>query len=622
MCGITGLFYRNGQSVERALLQRMTRAIAHRGPDGEGLWHEGPIGLGHRRLAIRDLSPTGAQPMASADDQVIVAYNGEIYNDATLKAELAREHGFVAKGSSDTEILPAGWQAWGMELFNKLEGMFAIALWDKAKQQLILARDGVGIKPLYYSINNGVLRFGSELKALLADDAQPAHIDEAQLQHFMALGYPAPEASLLSGIQQLAPGTVMVVSASDIITHKFWQPTRTGEMVDAEAALEEFLPLLRRVVQDQLVSDVPVGVLQSGGIDSSLISLSLPRDVKAPLYCASFSEKSHDESDIARALAKAANRELTIVPTSMEDAEAVFAQVVQHNDGQLADSSALPTYLVCSAIGKVARVALSGDGGDEFFAGYPTYRAAQIGTYLKPLLPASIWASLGYRMRGYAGVSEARIPPAEKLARFMLGLAHEQPASAWRRYLYPQEQSLLFTDRANPLDGYAAAVSSAKGSSIDRALLADQRYYLPADLLMKTDRMSMAHALEIRVPLLDRRIMDFAGRLSPALLLKGSSTKHLLRKAAAASGAPREVTARGKTGFNLPINQLLKGPLAELANRYFNTEADLFAPYMKPDGVRQLWAQHQSGAVNHNYVLWSLLVFAQWRQQLGSRLAG
>lgn len=622
MCGITGLFYRNGNTVAPELLQRMTRAIAHRGPDGEGLWHEGPVGLGHRRLAIRDLSPTGAQPMASADGSIIVAYNGEIYNDAALKADLARDHGFVPRGSSDTEILPAGWQAWGMDLFTRLEGMFAIALWDKRKQQLILARDGVGIKPLYYSIENGALRFGSEIKALLADEAQPAHLDEEQLQHFMALGYPAPEASLLRGIRQLAPGSVMVISAHEIITHRFWQPTRTGNMIDREAALEEFLPLFRRVVQDQLVSDVPVGVLQSGGIDSSLVTLSLPKDIQAPLYCATFAEKSHDESETASALAKAAGRSLTLVPTVMENAEADFASVVHHSDGQLADSSALPTYLVCRAIGKAARVALSGDGGDEFFAGYQTYRAAQMAAWLKPLLPAHTWASLGYRLRGKAGVSEARIPPAEKLFRFLLGLSHEQPASAWRRYLYPREAELLFAAQANPLAGYAGAIATATGSGIDRALLADQRYYLPADLLMKSDRMSMAHALEIRVPLLDRRIMDFAGRLSPSLLLQGGSTKALLRQAAAASGVPPEVTTRGKTGFNLPVNQLLKGPLAALAERSFVAEADHFVPYMKADGVRQLWAQHKAGEINHNYVLWALLVFSQWRQQLGSRLAG
>ena len=611
MCGISGLYYRNGRPVSETVLATMTRSIAHRGPDGEGLWHEGSVGLGHRRLAIRDLSPSGAQPMSSADSRVIVAYNGEIYNDRALKEELARHHGFVSRTHSDTEVLPAGWQVWGLDLFARLEGMFAIALWDRDREQLVLARDGVGIKPLYYSLNNDVLRFGSEIKALLADPEQAAAIDEQQLRHFMALGWPAPDASLLSGIHQIPPGTVMVVTKDEVQTRRFWQPKRSGYLKNADEALTAFLPLFRQVVQDQLVSDVPVGVLQSGGIDSSLITLSLPKQAHAPLYCVRFAEKSHDESEMASVLAQAAGRSLTLVDTETGEAENVLQKLVHHVDGQLADSSAFPAFLVCQAISRVAKVALSGDGGDEFFAGYPTYRAAQLGQWLKPLLPSSLWARLGYGIRSLAGVGESRIPPAEKLFRFLLGLSHAVPASAWRRYLYPHEENLLFGNASNPLTGYDAPGDSVLG----RALLADQMYYLPADMLMKGDRMSMAHGLELRVPFLDRRIMDFAGTLHPSLLLQGTTTKALLRRAASASGAPHSLSNRGKTGFNLPINQLLRGPLQTLAQRTFTENADVFSPCMKPDGVRSLWAQHSAGQTNHNYVLWSLLVFSLWREQ-------
>lgn len=627
MCGLAGIFWRDGRPVDSLVLERMTRALAHRGPDGEGCWTENNVGLGHRRLAIRELSQLGAQPMASPDGQVVVVFNGEIYNDRALKAELTREFGTVFRSQSDTEVLPAGYQAWGLELFNRLEGMFAIALWDKARQRLVLARDGVGIKPLYYFADGNVVRFGSEIKALLSDPTQPCRLSVSDLAHYLTLGYPAPTRSLLAGVRQVPPGSAVVFTSSAIDTHTFWRPSRSGTVRDRKTAREEFRRLFARVVEEQLISDVPIGVLQSGGIDSTLISLSLPRTAKAPLYCVSFNEKSHDERAEATMVAAVSGRPLNVVSADVDDAEDVLRNIVRYSDGQLADSSTFPSWLVYQAVSKSARVALSGDGGDEFFAGYQTYGVAGIAGALKALLPGAVWAGLGYAARRLAGVSERRVPLEEKLVRFLLGLGASVPHTAWRQYLYPREARMLCMGELrdcleeDPLSLYAAAYRNAAGTPFDRALLADQQFYLPADLLMKTDRMSMAHSLEVRVPFLDRRIMDFAGSLDRSLLLSPfGQGKLLLRQAVADLGGPQAIVSRPKTGFNTPLNRMLRTGLKRVAKRLLSDTPHCFAPWLSPSAVRRIWQSHERGEINHGYLLWTLLCFGLWREQMGSRL--
>lgn len=619
MCGIAGIFYRDGHNVSPKLLQAMTASISHRGPDGTGVWLDDGVGFGHRRLAIRELTDYGAQPMLSSDNSIVVLFNGEIYNDKALKAELARDFGFFSRSSSDTEVIPAGYQAWGKGLFHRLEGMFAIALWDRKKQELVLARDGIGIKPLYYSLDEQVLRFGSEIKALLADPDQKRTISPADLSNFLTSGYPSPDSSLLQNIKQVPPGHIMVIGKHAVEKMQFWQPTRNPAIIDEKQALERLQELFSEVVRDQLVSDVPVAILQSGGIDSSLISLSLPKDLNADLFCVSFNEASHDETAEAQLIADKAGRRLNIIRAENHDAEAVFRSMVHHSDGQLADSSAFPTWLLCQAISRHARVALSGDGGDEFFAGYPTYAATYLANFLAPMLPNFVWEKIGYSIRKLAGVSDQRVPAIEKVARFLLGMASPTPHTEWRRYMQPREARKLLTPEMLGLENsyttpYAHAYLTANGTMFDKGLLADQRFYLPGDLLMKSDRMSMAHGLELRVPFLDRRIMDFAGSLDRKIIysLTGKG-KFLLRRMLAAKDAPEAVSKRAKTGFNIPVNVLLRQDLHKLAQYYFEANPDIYAPYLRPSGVRELWREHQAGIINHNYLLWTLLVFGVWR---------
>ncbi len=625
VCGIAGIYEPSGKPVSVALLERMVDSLAHRGPDGRGIWTEPGIGLGHRRLAVRDLTDAGAQPFQSACGRVVVTYNGELYNENELARELARSHGFVRRTHCDTEIIPAGWLAWGMGLFDRLEGIYAIGLWDRALQQLMLARDAVGVKPLYVVDNGPVVRFASEVKALITSADGVGKIAAPDVASLLALGHVRPDRSILSGVNQVAPGTVRIFSGSERRDHRFWTPSRAPKLTSMEEAREEFVPLLRKVVSDQLVSDVPVGVLQSGGIDSSLISLALPRDANVRLYNVRFPTAQFDESAAASELAASAGHPLECLDLDdrVTDDEQDFRAVVHALDGSLADSSALAMYRLSRRVRSGATIALSGDGGDEIFAGYPTYRASALAHFTQPTLPRAAWRSLGRAFASSGEFTEDRVGRQEMLARLFTGLSAEVPHSAWRVYLYPWDRDLIYGAELksltqDPLGDYAQAFRNAAGDVWDKSLLADQRHYLPADMLMKVDRSSMAHALEVRVPFLDRRIMTFASRLDRRLLATyGGETKRLLRAAANVMGAPASITGMRKRGFNIPMNRLLAEGLKPLAERLLYGNPDILTPYCAADGVRRIWSDHRDGRVDRRYVIWTLLTLAVWREQTG-----
>ena len=623
MCGIAGIYRTDQAPVEPAALAAMTASLAHRGPDGQGLWHDGPIGFGHRRLAIRDLSDGGRQPMWTPGGEVFSVFNGEIYNDGALRRALEREIGARFQSTCDAEVVPFGWLAWGDRLFDRLEGMFAIAVWDARSRTLALARDGAGIKPLFFSDAAGAVRFGSEAKALLTDPAQPRDIDPASLHAFMAQGYVAPDASLHRDIRQVPPGTVVCFDGDGERRRTFWRPRRAPEIRDPREAVDGFLSVWETVVGDVLTSsDVPVGVLQSGGIDSSLITLSIAERAGTPLFVAQFAEASHDESSLAAQVAESVGLPLNRVPIRTEgEEEDVFRRTVRAFDGQVADSSAYAVYPLMAAVRRHAKVVLSGDGGDEFFGGYPTYRASRVARMLSPLTARGPARFVGRKLLGLTGQDDSRMPALEIAGRFLLGLAEAEraPHAHWRRLLPGFAAPGLYgpalkaVAHGNPLGRYEAAVADAEGDLLDRCLAADQGFYLPADMLMKVDAMSMAHGLEVRVPFLDRRIMDFAGRLDGRVLNPFLGPhKKVLRQAAQRMGAPAEVVAGGKKGFNVPITRVLRGPLARLGSHHLDETADRLAPYFVPADVRRLWRSHLARRTNHGYVLWTLLSVAVW----------
>lgn len=629
MCGIAGIFHRNGRPASPSVVATMSGRLYHRGPDDSGLWCDGPIGLGHRRLSIRDLSSAGRQPTADPDGNVYVSYNGEIYNDCALRSELTRTHGITFRTTCDTEIIPAGYLAWGDAVFDRLEGMFAIALWDRRAKRLILVRDGVGIKPLYYHADNDTVRFASEIKALLADPDQSSTLSADGVHRFLAMGYSGPTTSTFETIRQVPPGTFLSFDSDKETSHTFWRPTRNPDITNLDDAVDEFLARWPTVVSDQLISDVPVGILQSGGIDSSLVSVAANATDSSgacrgtsptPLFTASFSQRSFDESSLAEELASHLGAPFHRVPvTEPKQLAEVVRACVWHYDGQIADEASLSLYLLSAAVRKHVTVALTGDGGDEFFGGYPTYAASRAADTLGRFAPRALWEAagrIGYRQG--AG-NDTRLPLSAKLRRLALGIADGGPGNAhayWRR-LFPQFiareaygsrlQGALAND---PFAAYAELLDSDADvlSLIDRCLLADQSYHLPGGLLLKSDIMTMAHSLEVRVPLLDRRIMDLAGRIDHTVLMGPlGETKRVLRAAAERLKAPASIVTGTKRGFNTPLSRLLRTDLSQLAESCFNTEVDRVEGWLSADAVRRLWQEHKDCKVNHDYTLWPIL---------------
>jgi asparagine synthase (glutamine-hydrolysing) len=627
MCGIAGIFNRFGAGVDRSILTRMAQSLRHRGPDGDGFWIEGAIGLAHQRLAIRDLSAAGRQPMCDAENRVFVTFNGEIYNDQELKAELERDFGFRFRTTCDTEVLPYAYLAWGDAMFSRLEGMFAIGLWDRAAGRLVLARDAIGIKPLYcVEVNNSVL-FASEVKGLLASGALTLCLDPAALHTFFAAGHVGNRSSLVTGVQQVPPGSIISFTKRTKREFQFWRPMRTGQIDDLDDAIDEFTLRLDQVVTSQLVADVPISILQSGGIDSSLISMTVARNGGDPtLYTAGFSEFSHDETALASQVAEASGLKHKVISVDRgQDLENAFVSTVHHFDGQSADTGALGFYQIAAAVRRYSKVVLSGDGGDEFFGGYETYAATRVAEFCRPILPPLLAGMVGkWAYRAGRG-TEARLPASAILARFFLGLAEgaARPHLHWRRLvpaflarqLYGPGMGDLAT--TNPYTEYASYYDSAHGGVVDKAMSADQRFHLQS-VLAKVDAMSMAHGLEVRVPLLDRRIMEFAGQLSIRLLNPPfGPTKRVLRKAAERLGVPVAVTRARKRGFNVPIGRLLRTELRSLGDRYLDREAAVMEPFLNPDAVRNLWRGHQEKRADYAFVLWPILTFCTWRSGLG-----
>jgi len=629
MCGIAGLLRFDGGPVDTTLLATMTDSLAHRGPDGRGVWIDGPVGLGHRRLAIRGLTPTAAQPMVSGD--IVVTYNGEIYNDGELRPRLSNTVPTNFRGDCDTEIIAPGWLAWGEELFAQMRGMFAIALWDARQRRLILARDHLGVKPIYFARTERHLAFASEVKALMPVPGQSRDLDPINLHRMLAQGYAGPAHSIVEGIEQLPPGHFAVIEADGRTrVSSYWRPRRSGSIRDFATAREEFIPLWRRSVGDMLVSDRPLGVLLSGGVDSSLIATELAGRPDVPAFTAQFAEADHDETRLAAMTAGAAQLPHRVVPVDTgRDTEATFRAVVRAFDGQIADSSAFALYLVCREAGKTVPVLMSGEGGDELFGGYPTYRASRLAARIGSLLPRA--SSLARVLEAMCAGNEGRPSSVDKLARFLRGAGQGSSAHPeWRRYLHADGVSSLYgkgmlaaTEHIDPLGEYAAALNIDPGAPlVDRALLADQSHYLPGDMLLKADAMSMAHGIEIRVPLLDLRVVEFAARLNTDLLCPWRGPdKKFLRRILAERPVGREIASGGKRGFQVPVARLLRQGLRDLGDRLLDRDADILAPLLSADGIRRLWRAHQDRRANHGYVLWTLLTVATWRDSTASTMA-
>jgi asparagine synthase (glutamine-hydrolysing) len=628
MCGIGGfVLSRPGLPLNQleARLTAMIATLRHRGPDDEGVWSDGKAGLAHARLAIIDPSPAARQPMASTDAAVWITYNGEVYNFAEIRRELAGR-GYRFRSRSDTEVIVNGWHAWGAGVFSRLRGMFALAIWDRRSRSLILARDRLGKKPLYYAVGGNALVFGSEIKAVLAWPGTPRSADLAAIDRYLTFGYvPAPETAF-AGVRKLPPAHYLVVDASrdgspgEPRLVRYWRLPECSEMRPPRPAAElrhELVERLEEAVRLRMISDVPLGAFLSGGVDSSAVVATMarvgPGTVKT--FSIGFSAKQYDETRYARILAEryaTEHEEMVVEP----DAVAVLPRLLWHYGEPFADPSAVPTYYLSQLARQRVTVALNGDGGDECFLGYPRYQAMR---YLARLDRAPDWGRAALERslalmprflqrqfkipRIRAVLRAARRHPGQRYARTLAVFGDDDKQECYGRAMreHLQRSALdLFEPYFEP-----------GGNLVGAANRADIHTYLPDDLLVKVDVASMAHGLEARSPLLDHALVEWAVGLPAEVRMARGATKTLF-KSAMAPYLPAELLRRPKMGFSCPVDQWFRNQLKELAYDTLLSQSACGRGLFRPDRIGVMLDEHCAGRNDHHRRLWALLMLELW----------
>lgn len=644
MCGISGYICprRNDKRFPH-VLRAMADALAHRGPDDAGIWHdeEAGVGLAHRRLSIIDLSAAGAQPMTSASGRFVLVYNGEVFNHLDIRRDLdAGGYDGGWRGHSDTETLLAAIEAWGLERALKASvGMFALALWCRQARTLFLARDRMGEKPLYYGwIGSGAnekLVFGSELKALRTHPDFDAAIDRTAISQFMRYAYVPAPLSIYEGIRKVMPGHIVAFASGERqgVETPYWSLSETVEAAKKNpfdlhepTLIEGLETILTKSVRGQMESDVPLGAFLSGGVDSSVVAALMQKVSNKPIktFTIGFSESGFDEAPFARAVAQHLGSDHTELYLTGGDALEVIPRLPSIYDEPFADSSQIPTFLVSQLAQSQVTVALSGDGGDELFAGYTRYSAT-----------SSLWRTI------------SRLPlPARQLAA---GLIRAVPTTAYRQIgslaggVLPKAlRGSNFGDKmkkgadvltsADEVDLYCRLISCWKSpndivvgggeqslpacapaslTGVERMMLEDMLGYLPGDILTKVDRAAMAASLETRVPLLDHRVVDFAWRVPHEAKWRDGQGKWLLRQVLYRH-VPKDLIERPKAGFAIPVQEWLQGPLRDWVEDLLDAKALEEQGYLRAGPIRQKWAQHLSGERNWSGQLWAVLMFQAW----------
>jgi asparagine synthase (glutamine-hydrolysing) len=641
VCGIAGFLGAGIDSGEAArILTRMNCAICHRGPDDEGIWTDPDRGvaLGHRRLSVIDLSDAGSQPMTSRDGRFILVFNGEIYNFLELRARLARM-GETFRGHSDTEVMLAAISRWGLEAaVREFVGMFAFALWDRDNEALSLVRDRFGEKPLYYGWMNGVLLFGSELKALRSHPAWRGTIDRHALTLFLRYNYvPAPH-SIYEGVRKVEPSSIVTIRRdATFATHRYWLVEEVAArgmanplIGDETAILTEIAGALTTSVKDQMVADVPLGAFLSGGIDSSAIVAIMQAESGRPVrtFTIGFEEAGYDEAAHAKTVARHLGTDHTELYVTAGEARAVIPRLPLFYDEPFADSSQIPTFLVAQLARAHVTVALSGDGGDEIFGGYNRYvvgsrlwrRVARFPVALRQAVARAIRSVSPNAWEHVAGWTQPALPahrrishPGDRVHKLAAVLAaaserdfYQSMVSQW------QNPGDVIVDGYETADDLAGAMSSTIAQSfVERMMVADARTYLTDDIMVKVDRAAMAVSLETRAPFLDHRLVELVWRVPLAMKLRGGVGKWALRQIVQ-SHVPARLLERPKMGFGVPIDSWLRGPLREWASELLDADRIRREGYLQPALITEKWRQHLSGSHNWQHQLWGVLMFQQW----------
>jgi asparagine synthase (glutamine-hydrolysing) len=595
----------------------MTDAIAHRGPDADGFYVNGSVGLGHRRLSIIDLQ-TGDQPLGNEDGTVWVVFNGEIYNFREVRAVL-EQNGHVFRTQSDTEVIVHGYEEWGPDVVQRLRGMFAFGLWDERARRLLLARDRLGVKPVYYSTLGGRgLVFGSEIKAVLEHPGVSREWRFDAVDAYLALQYVPTPLTAFADVMKLPPAHRMIVEGGRVRLERYWSLTfpGNGDALREAEYLERLDELLHEAVRIRLISDVPLGAFLSGGVDSSAVVAAMAEtsDARVVTTSVGFKEERFNEAGYAERVARHLGCEhytRTVTPDIVD----LLPRLAWHLDEPFADASAVPTYYVSAVARERVTVALSGDGGDELWAGYARHRVERLESQARRWLgrpgieaASRVGRLLPLTVKGARSLRHLGMPAAEACAqKHVYGLFER----GVRDRLYTGEFAALVRDH-DPLAGFRALYAACDSPDpVDRALSVDVQTYLLDDILTKVDKMSMAVSLECRVPLLDHKLVEFAATVPIGLKLHGGRTKYLLRRFLEPR-IPKDILDRPKHGFEAPTGEWLRGPLAPMVSDLLLGPTFRSRGIFAPATVNRLLKEHQDGRRDHRHRLWSLLMLELW----------
>jgi asparagine synthase (glutamine-hydrolysing) len=620
MCGIAGFTHFNGNMGDKAALKKMGDSLYHRGPDAGGEYLDDHVGLAHRRLAIIDLSDAGIQPMTSHDGKYIIVFNGEIYNFQALRAELSAT-GYPFKTHTDTEVILALYASEGENLLSKLNGMFAFTLWDTTKQKLMIARDRMGKKPLYYLQTETQFAFASEIKAILTLPNVPKDIRLDAVYDFFAYQYVPDPKSIFTHIHKLPPGHYMTVDAKGIEITQYWDVSFKHTSTASEVELTEKLrELVTHCTKQRMVSDVPLGAFLSGGVDSSGVVAMMASNSETPVKTCSigFDDKKYNETEFAKEVADkyhTEHHEFTVHQNVADNLE----EIVGFFDEPFADPSLVPTFFVSELARQQVTVAIAGDGGDEVFAGYEKYTTDATENSLRNKFPAVIRKHLFPKLANFLASSNAKI---WRKGKSLLTSLSQEPAMGfyttnsqiddrqWNKLIKPEVKNQLgdYHPSKITIDAYE---KSDGPDHLAKILYTDMKTYLPGGILVKVDRMSMANSLEVRAPLLDKEVVEFAATLPSEMKFKNGEKKHILKEAFKPM-LPDNILYRKKMGFSVPLASWFRHEIKDLAKKHIIDQAEGLKSIFNHDYIQTLWQEHQNESADHSALLWSMLMFEMW----------